>query len=96
MNKKFTSFSSYLILILLFFSCDEILDIYPPEIELLSPTEDILTADTVTFLADASDNIGIERVAFKLRDPILCTGRGVIYGPQAQQPGADPGAEDPG
>ena len=70
MNKKFTSFSSYLILILLFFSCDEILDIYPPEIELLSPTEDILTADTVTFLADASDNVGIERVAFKLRDPV--------------------------
>ncbi|HJO58033.1 MAG TPA: hypothetical protein QF772_07420, partial [Nitrospinaceae bacterium] len=52
--------------IIIFFSCDEILDIYPPEIELLSPTEDILTADTVTFLADASDNIGIERVAFKL------------------------------
>ena len=56
--------------IIFFFSCDEILDIYPPEIELLSPTEDILTADTVTFLADASDNIGIERVAFKLRDPV--------------------------
>ena len=56
--------------IIFFFSCDEILDIFPPEIELLSPTEDILTADTVTFLADASDNIGIERVAFKLRDPV--------------------------
>ena len=56
--------------IIFFFSCDEILDIFPPEIELLSPTEDILTADTVTFLVDASDNIGIERVAFKLRDPV--------------------------
>jgi hypothetical protein len=56
--------------IIFFFSCDEILDIFPPEIELLNPTEDILTADTVTFLADASDNIGIERVAFKLRDPV--------------------------
>ena len=63
---------SYLFLfaVFFFFSCDEILDIYPPEIELLSPTEEILTNDAVTFLADATDNIGIERVEFSLHDPM--------------------------
>ncbi|SVE07482.1 uncharacterized protein METZ01_LOCUS460336, partial [marine metagenome] len=51
-------------------SCDEILDIFPPDIELLSPTEEILTADTVAFLVDATDNNGIDRVAFTLLDPV--------------------------
>ena len=29
----------------------------------------MLSTDTVIFLAEATDNIGIERVAFKLHDP---------------------------
>ena len=62
-------FRRCLIILLFFVSCDEILDIYPPELTLLSPTEEVLSTDTVIFLAEATDNIGIERVAFKLRDP---------------------------
>ena len=57
-------------LALLFVSCDEITDIFPPEIELLSPSEEVLTADSVTFLVDVTDNIAIDRVKFEVRDPV--------------------------
>ena len=70
---KFTKYRMHFLLfmaIIFVISCDEILDIFPPDIELLSPTEEILTADTVTFLVDATDNKGIDRVAFTLRDPV--------------------------
>ena len=49
-------------------SCESITDIYPPELSLLSPTEEILSADSATFLVSASDNIAIDRVEFVLRD----------------------------
>ncbi len=49
-------------------SCESITDIYPPELELISPTEEILSADSVTFLFDVSDNIGVDRVEISLQD----------------------------
>ena len=67
---KFRMYFLLFMAIIFVISCDEILDIFPPDFELLSPTEEILTADTVAFLVDATDNKGIDRVAFTLRDPV--------------------------
>ena len=69
MIKKF-KIHILLIIIASVFTCDEILDIYPPEIELLSPMEEILTINTVTFQIIATDNNGVDRVEFTLRDPV--------------------------
>lgn len=49
-------------------NCESITDIYPPELELLNPTDDVLSTDSITFLVDATDNIGVDRVTFSLRD----------------------------
>jgi len=70
MSLKNITITSTIMLALLFVSCDEITDIFPPEIELLSPSEEVLTADSVTFLMDVTDNIAINRVKFEIRDPV--------------------------
>ena len=49
-------------------SCESITDIYPPELKLISPTEEILSTDSVTFLIDVTDNIGVDRVEITLQD----------------------------
>jgi len=62
MIKKFTSFSSYLILILLFFSCDEILDIYPPELTVLVPQNGDLIQDSIYVELDVADADDLKKV----------------------------------
>ena len=57
-----------LITLLIITNCDEILDIFPPEIDLISPKDRVLIENSAIFIVTASDNKGLDRVEFSLID----------------------------
>ena len=54
--------------LLIITNCDEILDIFPPEIDLISPKDRVLIENSAIFIVTASDNKGLDRVEFSLTD----------------------------